>query len=136
MVRLFSILGHLQQWKLAQKHKVFVKEAAKLSKYLIKPKTLIHFSKSDHTVAILKKTKMGSGCGSVGREVVSNTRGLRFESCHWPLIIKFLILIQLTVNKFCRWLDSNRRPVVFEVTVPQPLPSIWLIYKWVHTQCD
>ena len=25
----------------------------------------------------------GSGCGSVGRAVASNTRGLRFESSHW-----------------------------------------------------
>ena len=42
----------------------------------------------------------------------------------------FVFSIQLTVNnvqnKFCRWLDSNREPLVSEVTTlptePQPLP--------------
>ena len=26
---------------------------------------------------------LGSGCGSVGRAVASNSRGTRFESSHW-----------------------------------------------------
>ena len=30
---------------------------------------------------------MGSGCGSVGRVVASDTRGPRFESRHWEKII-------------------------------------------------
>ena len=30
---------------------------------------------------------MGSGCGSVGRAVASNTRGPRFESSHWQTFI-------------------------------------------------
>ena len=28
-------------------------------------------------------TTFGSGCGSVGRAVASNTRGMQFESSHW-----------------------------------------------------
>ena len=31
----------------------------------------------------LKVGLMGSGCGSVGRAVASETRGLRFKSSHW-----------------------------------------------------
>ena len=31
---------------------------------------------------------MGSGCGSVGRAVASNTRGLWFESSHRPKFIR------------------------------------------------
>ena len=45
----------------------------------------------------------------------------------------FVFSIKLTVNvqyKFCRWLDSNRRPLVLKVTAlptePQPLPGSWL----------
>ena len=34
---------------------------------------------------------MGSGCGSVGRTVASNTRDLRFETRHWQnLIYQFI----------------------------------------------
>ena len=32
-------------------------------------------------------TQSGSGCGSVGRAVASDTRGPRFESSHWQKII-------------------------------------------------
>ena len=34
--------------------------------------------------------KMGSGCGSVGRAVASDTRGPRFESSHWQKFIYIL----------------------------------------------
>ena len=30
-----------------------------------------------------KYVRHGSGCGSVGRAVASDTRGPRFESSHW-----------------------------------------------------
>ena len=33
-------------------------------------------------VALMKCQKMGSGCGSVGRAVASNTRDPRFKSSH------------------------------------------------------
>ena len=32
---------------------------------------------------------LGSGCGSVGRAVASDTSGQRFESSHWQNIIYF-----------------------------------------------
>ena len=35
----------------------------------------------------VKTTNVGSGCGSVGRAVASDTRGLRFESSHWQKFI-------------------------------------------------
>ena len=42
------------------------------------------------------QTILGSGCGSVGRAVISDTRGLRFESRHWQIFIYIEHL--LTVN--------------------------------------
>ena len=39
---------------------------------------------------------MGSGCGSVGRAVASDTRGLRFKSSHWQKFIYIELLF--TVN--------------------------------------
>ena len=50
-------------------------------------------------------TFLGSGCGSVGRAVASNTRGPQFESSHRQknyLYIKHLF----TVN--CDWKDENK----------------------------
>ena len=35
-----------------------------------------------------KRTTRGSGCGSVGRVVASDTRGLRFESSHQQKFIQ------------------------------------------------
>ena len=40
--------------------------------------------------------KMGSGCGSVGREVAFDSRGPRFESHHWQ---KFILNILLSTEK-------------------------------------
>ena len=44
---------------------------------------------------------MGSGCGSVGRVVASNSRGQRFESSHQQ---KFIL------NIYCQlyWKDENK----------------------------
>ena len=36
---------------------------------------------------------LGSGCGSVGRAVASNTRGLRFESGHWQTYMEHLFTV-------------------------------------------
>ena len=41
-------------------------------------------------------TSTGSGCGSVGRAVASDTRGSRFESSHWQTFISDIYLF--TVN--------------------------------------
>ena len=35
---------------------------------------------------------LGSGCGSVGRAVASNTRGLRFETSHWQNLLNICLL--------------------------------------------
>ena len=40
---------------------------------------------------------MGSGCGSVGRAVASDTRGLWFESSHWQNLYIYIVNL-LTVN--------------------------------------
>ena len=49
----------------------------------------------------LKDLPLGSGCGSVGREVTSNSRGLRFESSNRQ---KFIL------NIYCQlsWKDKNK----------------------------
>ena len=41
--------------------------------------------------------KEGSGCGSVGRAVASDTRGTRFESCHWQYLCWAFIYL-FTIN--------------------------------------
>ena len=48
---------------------------------------------------------MGSGCGSVGREVSSNVRGTQFESNH----CKHVFMNIFTVN--C-WKDENKEKEV------------------------
>ena len=47
---------------------------------------------------------MGSGCGSVGRAVVSNTKGPRFKSSHQKKIFTLNICLLSTV--FCK--DENK----------------------------
>ena len=37
-------------------------------------------------------TALGSGCGSVGRAVASDTRGPRFESSHWQNLLNIYLL--------------------------------------------
>ena len=37
-------------------------------------------------------TALGSGCGSVGRAVASNTRGPWFESSHWKNLLNIYLL--------------------------------------------
>ena len=46
-------------------------------------------------------SKLGSGCGSVGRAVTFNSRGPRCESSHWQKII---------LNIYCQlyWKDENK----------------------------
>ena len=41
----------------------------------------------------LKDVGMGSGCGAVGRVVVSNTRGPRFKSSHRQLLLNIYLLL-------------------------------------------
>ena len=50
---------------------------------------------------------MGSGCGSVGRAVASDTRGPRFESDHWQNYI-------LPLYRQLYWKDKNKekRPLM------------------------
>ena len=46
-------------------------------------------------------TTFGSGCGSVGRAVASNTRGMQFESSHWQkfIYIEHFVYCQLCIRK-------------------------------------
>ena len=77
---------------------------------------LIHFRNMDQTRPLfvyirsflntmpnIVKTQdiLGSGCGSVGRAVASNSRGPQFESSHWQ---KFIL------NIYCQlyWKDENK----------------------------
>ena len=49
---------------------------------------------------------MGSGCGSVGRAVASDTRGPRFKSSHWQNYIEHLF----TVNCIEKTKIRKKRP--------------------------
>ena len=49
--------------------------------------------------------KLGSGCGSVGRAVASNTRGPRFESSHRQ---KFIYILNICLLSTVYWKDENK----------------------------
>ena len=53
------------------------------------------------SIIVIIKMTTGSGCGSVGRAVASDTRGPRFESSHRQKII---------LNIYCQlyWKDENK----------------------------
>ena len=52
-----------------------------------------------------QKVNLGSGCGSVGRGVASDTRGPRFESSHWQIFI-YILNICLVSTVFLK--DKNK----------------------------
>ena len=58
-----------------------------------------HFLHLNHLIKV--KTLMGSGCGSVGREVASDTRGPLFESRHRQYFI-------MNIITFNCWKDENK----------------------------
>ena len=53
----------------------------------------------------IKNIKLGSGCGSVGRVVASDTRGPQFESSHRQKIIYILNICLLSI---VYWKDDNK----------------------------
>ena len=74
--------------------------------WLLKPIRVCYFSlaKLRHSTIfydIVKEQIKGGGCGSVGRAVASNSRGLWFESSHRQKII---------LNIYCQlyWKDENK----------------------------
>ena len=48
---------------------------------------------------------MGSGCGSVGRAVATDTRGLWFESSHWQ---KFIYILNICLLSTVYWKEENK----------------------------
>ena len=48
---------------------------------------------------------MGSGYGSVGRAVASDTRGPQFESSHWQ---KFIYILNICLLSTVYWKDENK----------------------------
>ena len=46
-----------------------------------------------HMKGNVKNANEGSGCGSVGRAVASDTRDPQFESSHWQTFIKNLFIV-------------------------------------------
>ena len=58
-----------------------------------------------NSLIILKTEKdMGSGCGSVGRAVASNTRGPQFESSHPQ---KFIYILNICLLSTVFWKDEK-----------------------------
>ena len=49
---------------------------------------------------------LGSGCGSVGRAVASDTRGPRFESSHRQ---KFIFILNICLMSTVYWKDENKK---------------------------
>ena len=57
------------------------------------------------TLRLSKITYIGSGCGSVGRAVASDTRGPRFESSHQQ---KFIYTLNICLLSTEYWKDENK----------------------------
>ena len=53
---------------------------------------------------------MGSGCGSVGRAVAINTRGLWFDSSHWQNFIEHLFVNLFIINIIEKTKIYKKRP--------------------------
>ena len=64
------------------------------------------------------KYVLGSDCGSVGRAVPSDTRNLRFESCHQQTFIKHLFTVNC-VEKTKGRESSNSSLIMFQLTYPE-----------------
>ena len=56
---------------------------------------LNQFSYSSSTIFEMKLTMLGSGCGSVGRAVASDTFGMQFVSSHWQNLYWTFVYSQL-----------------------------------------
>ena len=59
--------------------------------------------------------KWGSGCGSGGRAVASDTRGLQFKSSHWQNLIQnvyFLLTVEKTKRKKKRLAMAHIEPTL------------------------
>ena len=55
--------------------------------------------------SIQSYAQVGSGCGSVGKAVASDTRGLRFESSHRQ---KFIYILNICLLSTVYWKDENK----------------------------
>ena len=53
---------------------------------------------------------VGSGCGSVGREVAFNTRGPPFDSSHWQNFIEHLFVNLFIFNCIEKTKINKKRP--------------------------
>ena len=75
----------------------------------------------------IKILSTGSGCGSVGKPVASDTRGPRFESCHWRSFYWTL----LTVNCVEKTKIKKKRPgMAHFFKILSTCPSI-ILFPWV-----
>ena len=61
---------------------------------------LVHSVKEENWIfeissknSFITLTTAGSGCGSVGRAVASDTRDTQFESSHWQTFIEHLLAV-------------------------------------------
>ena len=55
---------------------------------------------------------MGSGCGSVGKAVASDTRDPRFESSHWQNL--YVLPNCIEKRKITKWAHLKNLPVGFQ----------------------
>ena len=58
-----------------------------------------------HFKQIKANIMAGSGCGSVGRAVASNTRGPLFESSHWQ---NFIYILNICLLSIVCWKGKNK----------------------------
>ena len=63
----------------------------------------------------LKNVCLGSGCGSVGRAVTSDTRGRRFESSHWQKLINFEHLYTVNCIEKAKLTKKRVGMAIFEI---------------------
>ena len=91
-----------------------------------------HFATAEESISYTKifQQSLGNFCNE---PMIHHCFSFPFKIAPFSgsFILIFVVSIQLSVNKHCRWLDANRRSLVLETTtlpiVPQSLPLIHLI---------
>ena len=89
----------------------------KLWKKLFKMKPLASF-----VVLYTNFSSTGSGCGSVGKAVASNTRGTWFESSHQR---KFIYLLNICLLSTVYWKNENKEKEAGNGQFKKNLSSTW-----------
>ena len=87
----------------------------------VKTNLFAHFRKALSTICsavtfLITVNFVGSGCGTVGRAVASDTRGPGFESCLWQLLLNVYLLLTVCRKDENKEKEAGNGPIFFKKT--------------------